>query len=403
MNIFLAPAKKENLALSIENPINTKILIKSSFTHDEIEFIKNNSKNNVIHAWAINNNNNMKSYIKNIKRKDIILFCDTSEKKFTYSGQILCLIKNHSINSNLWDKDKLNENPSNWNNIIFVTNVKKLNPPIDKNEIMYSINSKYTLQTFYCLKESELNIFIAEFNELINFVIDNTYDSQQETAISLVEKHKCTSNNINALKNYINHTPTINLNLDPIKINSNNNKSNFSLQSKPTDSDMLNNSDKKLIGWIGEKLAYDYVVSNIENIFLSVNRFIINPEIYWFNKNIDINYDFWIDQSIGKGYDMEIKNRNCSLKFEVKTSFNKINQVTFTSNELLTMKNSLSKHNYFIIFISNLKNIMLSKSIDLYLLKNFATELSFDYISYSKSHTLYARELLKIYKIHTFK
>lgn len=395
MNIFLAPAKKENLALSIENSINADILIKSNFTHDEIEFIKNNSQNNIIHAWAINNNNNMKSYIKNIKKNDIVLFCDTSIKKFIYSCQVLCLIKNDFINSNLWDKDKTNSNSSNWSNIIFVTNVKKLNPPISKNEIMLSINSKYTLQTFYRLKESELKIFITKFNELISFVVDTTYISKQE----IVEEHKSSSNNINDLKNYINNTPNINLNLNPIKIGLNKNNSNFSSPAKSIDSDTLNSNEKKLIGWIGEKFAYDYIMSNLKSILLSINKSMINPKVHWFNKSVNIYYDFWIDQSIGKGYDIEIKNKNDTLKFEVKTSFNRINQVTFTSNELLKMKNSLSKQNYFIIFISNLKNIMFSKSIDFYILKNFATEISSDYIFYSKSHTLYAQELLKTYKI----
>jgi len=397
MNIFLAPAKRENLKLSIENSIDYDILLNSKFSTDKIEFIKKSSQNSNAHAWGLSNNNNIKPYLEAIKKDDIILFCDKSLKKFIYSCQVICLIKNDFLNSNLWDKNKARSNPSKWNNIVFVTNIKKLNPPISKNEIMSSINSKYTLQTFYRLKELELQKFTTKFNELISFIIENTHYSESEIAISSTTEISSTSNSINELKNYINSNPEISLDLNPIKTASKSRKNSVFTITNSNNLD-LNDNDKKLIGWIGEKFAYDYTSSHLEYILSLINKYFNNHQVYWFNKEVDIYSDFWIDQSIGKGYDIEIRNENETLKFEVKTSFNKINQVTFTSNELLTMKNCLPKQNYFIIFISNLKNIMLSKKIDLFILKNFSTELSADYISYSKSHTLYAQELLKRYK-----
>lgn len=395
MNIFLAPANKKNLLCSIEKSIDVEILINSKFTKDEIEFLQNECING-IYAWAITNNRNMLSYINTIKSDDIILFCDSSLKKFTYIAKVVCLINNELLNSNLWDKNTSTSNK--WCNIIFLTNVTNINPPIDKSRIMNSIKSNYTLQTFYKLKSNEKSLFLSTFNYLLK---DLQILIKDEIAISSIQPSKDYSNEVSKLINFYNKKPIINLNLDkPKQVNHNNkNKNSDLIQSMGIKTrNILSDRDKKLIGLLGEKYSYDYILLNKEKIISLIKPNFKICEINWFNNEIDITQDSWIDQSIGHGFDIELYGEEEKLKFEVKSSFNKINEVTFSRNELLEMKNSLNIENYFLIFVSNLKNVFYNKDIELLILSNFTKDIPSDYILCSKKHTFFAQELIKRYK-----
>ena len=399
MNIFLAPASKENLLCSIEKPITIETLSNSNFTKEQIEFLQNKCIDG-IHAWAITNNRNMLSYINNIKPDDIIIFCDNSSKKFTYICKVVCLINNKLLNSNLWDKHKNTSIQNKWCNIIFVTNITKINPPISKLKIMTSIKSKYTLQTFYKLKSNEKKLFLATFSELLCLFERSTITKKDEVAISAIQSSNNSVEPIRNLLNFIDKKPIINLNLNkPKEINNIKNKSNFIQTRKIRNSNILSDSDKKLIGLLGEKYSYEYLLLNKEQIISLIKPNFKICKINWFNSEIDITQNQWIDQSIGHGFDIEIYSEEKKLKFEIKTSFNKINEVTFSRNELLEMKNSLATEDYFLIFVSNLKNIMHAKDLELFILNNFTKNISFDYILCSKEHTFFAQELIKRYKI----
>ena len=137
--------------------------------------------------------------------------------------------------------------------------------------------------------------------------------------------------------------PSKNKSLKKINIGANIKKYNFSDQ------------DKFQIGWRGEKYFNNLLLSKSKLIFEEL-KFLKNENLEstnWFNEGFEKHRD-WLDKSIGKGYDIEVRTNLRVIKIEVKTSWDNINYYTVTSNELKSMKENES--DYFLVKINKLYN-----------------------------------------------
>lgn len=101
----------------------------------------------------------------------------------------------------------------------------------------------------------------------------------------------------------------------------------------------------KIIGLTGEKKANEFICDNIEEILAKLRiryQDINEVKVNWFNANIEIeNVEKETDNSVGKGYDIEILVDGKIVKFEVKSSYEgDVNEIVLTRNELIEMKAS---------------------------------------------------------------
>lgn len=111
---------------------------------------------------------------------------------------------------------------------------------------------------------------------------------------------------------------------------------------------------RKYLGWIGEKIIFEHL-NNKNTELLSKLSIDINEkyEVEWFNKDINV-YDDWIDQSIGNGCDLILRNKMRTIYIEVKTSYKKGYLLTLTGNEI--RKASDYRDDYFLIIIDNINS-----------------------------------------------
>lgn len=408
MSIILASGKKINFTRSIENPINVDILKQANFNSSLINLISKTSDNNRIYCWALADTSNAQPCIKNMKAGDYIFFSQSSPPNdkdsgnFTYYGVITHTTYNDNLNKLLWFNSN-NENPEKWNFIIFIKNIKRINQTLTKKEVMNIIGSpKNTLQVPLFLTNHQEEVFLKEYANYIKYSYTD-YSTYSEISVDRITNNELTNDReieIQSLKNFIHDQHSADIDFNIVKTNLKGKSQtatskNFNLQRIN-----LTDSSKKLIGWIGEQRAYNTINENINIIsqLLNINKNDIT-EIEWFNKTIDIAVSNWIDKSINKGCDIKIKfNNSEEIKLEVKSSYNSTNEITLTRNELRTMKDS-SESNYYIVLISNLKNLHKNKVPTMTLLKKFTNEIPDSYLEASKSHTLFARKIISKYKL----
>ena len=75
-------------------------------------------------------------------------------------------------------------------------------------------------------------------------------------------------------------------------------------------------------------------------------------KIVWFNHGCTFD-NKWEDQSVGHGCDLELRTvKGRIIKFEVKSSYNRVPFFTATTNEVIEM--GCSKKDYFLVKIDNL-------------------------------------------------
>lgn len=133
---------------------------------------------------------------------------------------------------------------------------------------------------------------------------------------------------------------------------------------------MFNELQKSQIGWLGEKYIYSLLQdynSDIYN-FVKIETDDAIDKIVWFNDGCTLDKK-WEDQSVGHGCDLElitIKGR--TIKFEVKSSYSRVPFFTATTNEVIEM--GVSKKDYFLVKIDNLKELANSKSPNITLINN---------------------------------
>lgn len=132
----------------------------------------------------------------------------------------------------------------------------------------------------------------------------------------------------------------------------------------------FNELQKSQIGWFGEKyinsLLQDYS-SDIYN-FIKIESNDAIDKIIWFNDGCTLDKQ-WEDKSIGHGCDLElitIKGR--IIKLEVKSSYSRVPFFTATTNELIEM--GVSKKDYFLVKIDNLRELATGKSPNITLINN---------------------------------
>ncbi len=133
---------------------------------------------------------------------------------------------------------------------------------------------------------------------------------------------------------------------------------------------IFNELQKSQIGWLGEKyinsLLQDYN-SDIYN-YIKIETDDAIDKIVWFNHGCTFD-NKWEDQSVGHGCDLELRTvKGRIIKFEVKSSYNRVPFFTATTNEVIEM--GCSKKDYFLVKIDNLKEIASNKSPNITLIND---------------------------------
>lgn len=405
MNIILASGKRDNFKKSIENPIDNTLLEKAKFDNSVINLVLKNSINNKIYCWALVPTSNAKRCITDMKPDDYIFFSqgssynDNNSGNFIYYGQVICSVYNSNLNRLLWSTSE-ESNPEKRNFIIFIKDIKKIVAVIPKKEVMDVIGfPKDTLQVPRLLTSHQVDLFWNKYFTYLD-INDRKYLAKASLYSPADSEVLADGPARVDLKKFIHASCIADLDFKT-KVTKTRKETQASHSNKTKFSeDVLTHSSKKVIGWIGEQVAYNTILNNgnLISSLLEINQNDI-LDIEWFNKNIDISKPDWKDNSINKGCDINIKLKNSGqIKIEVKSSYSNINEITLTGNELRTMS-SADMNDYFIILISKLSNLHLHKNPQMIILNSFTNEISNTYLKFSKSHTLYVKDIISKYKI----
>lgn len=349
MNYYLVPGKKQNIQKSIVNNVNKKI--KSYNTNEDI------------FAWGITENNKCKVYSQIIGKGDMFLIYYTNEQKnISYIGEVVKSIRNPELCKKIWGQD------SKYIYVILIKN--KFKVKISKKDI-YKKFGYNRICGITKLSGERINIFKTIINDP-----DHLVNTVPEDNIQLELRDKFWGD----------------MSYDAAIISDYKNSKLKKINMKKSSKGKWNtNSTKypaKVVGLTGEKVVYDtlnrILKQNNNNIFTKLNINFKNgnkAHIEWFNEKVDIEDSNFEDRSIGKGYDIEFKVGKRLLKLEVKSSFNNINIINLTRNELIEMKKS--KDDYYLVLVDNLKGKPRIKFV-----KNFSDIIKDEYIFMSLEHKL---------------
>lgn len=124
-------------------------------------------------------------------------------------------------------------------------------------------------------------------------------------------------------------------------------------------------SDEELqqLGWLGEKLFYNLVLSKNEELLDKLG--LTDKEhlqVDWFNNGFDVARE-WSDKSVGKGYDMEIISGKAKCFVEIKSSKKKPGYFTMTGKELEIMQRQDER--YYLVKIDYLQRVLSGENVEI--------------------------------------
>lgn len=318
---------------------------------------------------------------------DNIIIWPKGKSKKIYSGTIIETVIGVDISKKIWGE----RTNSKYDCTIFIKNIKEI---IIEKEDLINRGYKGAPQGIGELKGEKVDVIKNIINN--KKIVDSKQDNIDEEKNLIVERKivdKYWSKN---------KVKEIKCTWDT-KFKNNRSNKKLMKSNKIPGAKKLNNRSKKIIGITGEYIANQFISDNIRQIlekldiiFEDINNIIIK----WFNESIKIeNIEKETDESIGKGYDIEVRVDNSIVKFEVKSCYEgNVNEIVLTRNELIEMKqNSLNNNEfYYLLLVSDIKNNPKIKII-----KNFSNEFSDEYLSISSRHSLYINNINSKYIVKT--
>ncbi|MBD2098752.1 DUF3883 domain-containing protein [Trichocoleus sp. FACHB-591] len=130
MAIYLAPATRQNIEVSIEKNVPLQILEKYLDNH-LIKEISERGKG-IYHCWAMTRAK--KRDFMSMALGDTVLLSESGTKKFNYGAHVICKIQSPALGNSLWPF--VGKNP--WEFIYFLTDVISLN--ILKRDLLNKLN-----------------------------------------------------------------------------------------------------------------------------------------------------------------------------------------------------------------------------------------------------------------------
>lgn len=373
MHYYLTRGDENNIEKSILCPINNYI---------GMENIDEN-----IYGWAISrgagkNKSKNERYSKEMMNGDNIIIWPKGKSEKIYSGTIIKTVVGIDIPKKIWGE----KTDSKYDCTIFIKNIKEI--IIEKEDLIDRLGYKGAPQGIGELKGKKVDAIKSIIN---NKNINLKRDDIDKEKNLLVEKNivdKYWGENRGKKIKY-----TWNTDFKNNRINRSNKK--LMKSNKLPGTKKLNNRSKKIIGITGEYIANQFINNNIRDILEKLGIIIEdinNITIKWFNESMKIeNIEKEIDESIGKGYDIEVRVVDNIVKFEVKSCYEgNINEIVLTRNELVEMKQNSSNNNefYYLLLVSDIKNNPKIKIV-----KNFSNEFSNEYLSISSRHSLYINNI----------
>lgn len=406
MSIYLINGLEENLNKSISQQVGLD-LIKSCNISKNVE-LKLESYNKPIFCWAwkskkSNGKQNLKKYREEIKENDTLLFVKNGRKTqskdsqtIMYIGNVICCDVNENFARNVWGN-----NHSLFDFIIFIKDVKQLSDKIYLEEFVKVIRDDKPLfcPNAYKLKGEEEKRAYKKFSSI--------FDCKTNEEINCLEHNINKDENIKRLESFIGEDTDIEINKTEYNSrikNRINKKAKRKVNSKREIKDEnINEYSKILIGYIGEEKVFRLLKQKNRNINNLLNIKNNDIDIVWFNENQDIKSEQYIDQSIGHGYDMYINLNNKRIFLEVKSSYEEMNLLNFTHNEISTMKKCKnSKNIYYVVIVDRLKNLINNKYPRITIVNNFSDSIREDYIDFSSTHNIFANKLVQIYGVNNY-
>ena len=102
-NLFLAPAKQDNLDKTIKQSVSLEN-IQRFLSNNDIKALQSHYNNpDFLHCWAMTESR--RSVFINMKEGDIVLLTTTGSGKFEYYGEIAFKTDNKALGDYLWERD----------------------------------------------------------------------------------------------------------------------------------------------------------------------------------------------------------------------------------------------------------------------------------------------------------
>lgn len=428
INIFYSPIMNKG---ALEN-YERSVINRKDFNGNNNEYILKSIVNKEINygIWAVNDGKNKglnKAQFNKIKPNDIIIFIAKENNYQTIVS--IGIIDKTTVNP---DVSKKLFNNSEYRNIIFIKKIIVLKKPFRlskkrkgvatldgvPNWIWHNSYDMFRQWNFFekinknkfshykpLLEEEFIELLIKEcggdilydvYDERLNYNgEDENYLFSSESALTLCNENNSNESNINNIED-INIDKLIKSEVkfkngikDKSKKSSLRTKRNINNKNNGNEDcdNKLSITQRKYLGWIGEKLIFERLnnknIELLEQLYIDTNE---EYEVEWFNKEVDLS-DNWIDQSIGNGCDIIVRNRNRIIYLEVKTSYKKGYLLTLTGNEI--RKASDYREDYFLIIIDNIESYERNEIVSTIIndpIKNFVFN---NFINNTKIITMY--------------
>lgn len=130
-NLFLVPADKSNIKLSIQKKVKTEDAIRflTPAEQDELKSILNGDDS--FNCWAMTESN--RSTFESMNNGDFVLLSEKKTGKFNFIGKVKGKIESKSLGNNLWSFTP----GKPWSLIYILEDVKSIN--IDKQEMVQTL------------------------------------------------------------------------------------------------------------------------------------------------------------------------------------------------------------------------------------------------------------------------
>lgn len=404
MSIFIAKGAQINFNNSLEKPVNPDIIKSASINKRTIEELEAYNKPIFSWAWKSKKSNgaeNHKEYREQMKKDDTILFVSTGRKTesehsqtIMYAGKVICTDKNSKFAQLVWGV----EYKELFDFIIFIKDIKRIEGKIYLEDFMQKVrnnNCKFHCPNAYKLKELEEENAYKYFGNMIGLsLIDYITNENQKLEDKNLE--------ISKIESFIDKSFELDVNEKNYKrstkksINTDESSKKTNIKKKQQD---ISEYNKNLIGYIGEKSVFNLLKLRNEKIYniLDIKN---TSKVTWFNENQDVRDKNYSDQSVGQGCDIYITDGNEEILLEIKSSYEEMNLLNFTHNEINTMKKcNTSNKFYYVVIVDRLKNIIKNKSPRVTVVKNFSQDINEDYIDISNTHIIYANKLVQKYML----
>lgn len=402
MSIFLVKGTKENLNKSIVNNVDLEFIKSYNFTNKTLNKLINHKEEIFCWAWKTrksNGMNNLKAYRESIKEDDIFLFVQNGRKSedenaqtIMYKGEVICCDTNSKFASELWDYNK------GFDFIIFIKNIQSINKTVYLEEHFMNIirgqKTNFGRTDTYKLNENEEKIAFEKFS-------DDILSGNSE--FTFKEENKPNINrNIKKLEKLLGVQSDLDIKEIEKKSSRKNTNKNVKGANKNTSNNDIDEYSKRLIGYLGEEKVF-YMIKNKNDRLFDMLNIDKNDykDIVWFNEGEDIKSDTYEDKSVGYGYDMYVESKTGkNIYLEIKSSYNKMNLVNFTQNEIKVMKkNKKEDKDYYVVLVDKLKNLENNKKPYMNVINNFSQDIDEKYIDISNIHTLYSNKLIERYNV----